>query len=158
MGQQLVATTQHATDVGAYLYMILARWGGAHQRVIRDHVAHIEFGNPDARGYFADHLVGKIANLILGIKQHGDQGRTPHRVDRHQTVEARGQGWTEDGVYLCAHSFRQTALRTTSWVILSRPFGVFVLREPDTNSAKAIVGLRPSFSSHVRFGEHGAPV
>jgi hypothetical protein len=26
------------------------------------------------------------------------------------------------------------------------------------NSAKAIVGLRPSFSSHVRWGERGAPV
>ena len=26
------------------------------------------------------------------------------------------------------------------------------------DSAKAIVGLRPSFSAHVRFGEHGAPV
>jgi hypothetical protein len=26
------------------------------------------------------------------------------------------------------------------------------------NSAKAIVGLRPSFSAHVRFGERGAPV
>jgi hypothetical protein len=27
-----------------------------------------------------------------------------------------------------------------------------------TNSARAIVGLRPSFSSHVRWGERGAPV
>ena len=26
------------------------------------------------------------------------------------------------------------------------------------DSMKAIVGLRPSFSSHVRFGERGAPV
>jgi hypothetical protein len=26
------------------------------------------------------------------------------------------------------------------------------------DGAKAIVGLRPSFSSHVRFGERGAPV
>jgi hypothetical protein len=25
-------------------------------------------------------------------------------------------------------------------------------------AAKAVVGLRPSFSSHVRFGERGAPV
>jgi hypothetical protein len=26
------------------------------------------------------------------------------------------------------------------------------------DAAKAIVGLRPSFSAHVRFGERGAPV
>jgi hypothetical protein len=26
------------------------------------------------------------------------------------------------------------------------------------DAAKAIVGLRPSFSSHVRWGERGAPV
>src|ERR1700733_16165258 len=39
MGQQLVATAQHATDVGAYLYMILARRGSVHKRVITDHVA-----------------------------------------------------------------------------------------------------------------------
>src|ERR1700723_3231279 len=108
MGQQFVATAQHATDVGAYLYMILAHRGGAHKGVISDHVAHIEFGNPDPGGYFADHLVGEIANLILGVKEHGDQGRTTHRVNRHQTVEARGQGWTEDGVYRCAHSFQLT--------------------------------------------------
>src|ERR1700733_13636024 len=29
---------------------------------------------------------------------------------------------------------------------------------PNLDAAKAVVGLRPSFSSHVRFGERGAPV
>ena len=31
-------------------------------------------------------------------------------------------------------------------------------RNRPANLEKAIVGLRPSFSSHVRFGERGAPV
>src|ERR1700733_3000090 len=104
MGQQLVATAQHATDVGTYLYMILARRFGAHQRVVSDDVAHIQLGNPDAGSHFADHGLGKIADLILSIEQHGDQGRAKQGIKRHHAVKARGQGGTEDGLYLCAHS------------------------------------------------------
>jgi hypothetical protein len=38
------------------------------------------------------------------------------------------------------------------WIDLGR------LIESPVGGAKAVVGLRPSFSAHVRFGERGAPV
>jgi hypothetical protein len=48
-----------------------------------------------------------------------------------------------------------------SWAIFSRPFGTGLWQEGlnlVVGAAKAVVGLRPSFSSHVRWGERGAPV
>jgi hypothetical protein len=39
--------------------------------------------------------------------------------------------------------------------ISSRPFGSFVIL---LGAARAIVGLRPSFSVQLRYGESGAPV
>jgi hypothetical protein len=39
-----------------------------------------------------------------------------------------------------------------------RKSGVWGTRDLLVDTQKAIEGLRPSFSSHVRFGERGAPV
>src|ERR1700748_111403 len=103
VGQKLVAAAQHATDVGAYLYMVLAVRLGMHQRVVTDDITHVEFCDPDAGSHFADHRVGQTANLILGIQQHGNECGSPHGVDRHQVVEARSQGGTEDGFDFRAH-------------------------------------------------------
>src|SRR5580658_7051538 len=83
--------------------MILAVSLGMHQRVVSDDIAHVEFRDPNAGSHFADHRVRQIANLILGIHQHGDECRPPHRVDRHQAVEACSQGGTEDGFDFSAH-------------------------------------------------------
>jgi hypothetical protein len=43
-------------------------------------------------------------------------------------------------------------------VCLGLPMDEGAKREVPVDLAKAIVGLRPSFSAHVRFGERGPPV
>ena len=33
----------------------------------------VQLGDPDACRHLADYLVGEIADLVLGIEQHGDE-------------------------------------------------------------------------------------
>src|SRR5579859_7501987 len=103
--QQLIAATQHATDIGAYLYMILAQRLGMEQGVVAENVMHIELRDPNAGGHFADHGIREITDLVLGIEEHGNERGSTQRVKRHHAIKARGQGGTKNGLDLGAHSF-----------------------------------------------------
>ena len=89
--EDLVATAQHAGDVGADLQVVLAGWLGAQHGVVRKHVAYVQLKNADALGDLGDDGVGDIADLILRVEQHGHERRALERVDGYEMVEAGGQ-------------------------------------------------------------------
>src|SRR5580658_4275772 len=64
---KIVGAAQHAADVGADLHVVFARRLEAQHRVVRGHVTHLKFGNADPLGYFRNHRVGEIADLILRV-------------------------------------------------------------------------------------------
>src|SRR4051794_35858292 len=88
---QLVRPAQHATDVGAHLHVEFARGLESQHGVISRDVAHFERGDREPGRDFIDHWVGKVADLILRIEQHGNQRRPLGGILRHQRVKARGQ-------------------------------------------------------------------
>ena len=97
MLQNLVATAQHAADVGANLHMKFPRRPGPQQRVITDHIADLKLGDADALGNFCDDRVREVAGFVLGVEKHGDQGGALDGVEGHELVEAGGQRGREEG-------------------------------------------------------------
>ena len=65
---------------------------------------------------------GEIADLVLGVEQHGDQRRPTQRVERHQAIEARGQAGTKDGV---AHRVHDSRFKSLLWRLGSAPCELF---------------------------------
>src|SRR5580698_5755414 len=70
--EEIVAAAQHAADVGADLYVVLAGGLEAQHGIVAGHVADVERRDADARGDFFDQGVGEISDLVLGVEQHGD--------------------------------------------------------------------------------------
>src|SRR6187402_787396 len=89
MVQKIVPTHQHAGDVGADLYVVLARWLGPQHGVVRKHAADVQFQKVKPLRDLRYHRVRDIADLILRVEQHRHQGRAAHRIDRDQMVKAR---------------------------------------------------------------------
>ena len=87
----VVGSAQHATDVGADLDVEFAGRLEAEHGVVGGDVAHFELGDADAAGDLGDDRVGEIADFILRVEQHGDEGRALDRIFLDQRVKARGQ-------------------------------------------------------------------
>ena len=97
MVEDFVAAAQHAADIGADLDVVFAGGFGAQQGVVADHVADIELGDADALGDLGDDRVGEIADLVLRVEQHGDEGGALHGVEGDELVEASGERGREEG-------------------------------------------------------------
>jgi len=67
MFEQFFSTAEQARDVCANLHIEFATRLGRKHRVIADHVANIEDGQLQPFGEFGNDLVGKKADLVLGI-------------------------------------------------------------------------------------------
>ena len=96
--EELEAAAEHAGDVGADLYVIFARGPGAEHGVVAEDVADVELEEVEAGGQLGDYGVGYVADFVLRVEEHGDEGRALERVDRDQLVEAGGEGGGEDRV------------------------------------------------------------
>src|SRR6266853_6020902 len=89
MFKQLLATAEHARDVGAYLHVVLpARFGGQH-RVVTDDVADFQFGEIHSAREFRDHLSGQPTGLILRIEQRRHERRASSRIMRQHLRKPR---------------------------------------------------------------------
>ena len=97
--EQLKAAAQHAGNVRADLHVVLAGGHGAQHGVVAEDVAHVELEQVEALCDLGDHVVGDVADLVLRVEQHGDQGRTLERIDRGQLVKAGGRCGGEDRVW-----------------------------------------------------------
>ena len=95
--ENFVAAAEHAADVGADLNVIFAGRLDAQQRVVADHVAHVELGDADPVGDFGDDRIGEVADLVLRVKQHGHESGAPHRVEGDELVKASGERRREEG-------------------------------------------------------------
>src|SRR5579864_2247379 len=71
--QNLFSAPQHAGDVGAYLYVILANRLGVQHGVVADHVANFQLGQLRFLRQMSNHVVADVANLILAVEKHGNQ-------------------------------------------------------------------------------------
>src|ERR1017187_6258532 len=105
----LISAAQHATDVGADLHVEPSCRLEAQHGVVAGHVAHLEFGDVDARGHFGDDRIGEVANLVLRIEQHGNQRRAADRIPEHQRVEARRQPGRKEAHGFIAHRINSLA-------------------------------------------------
>ena len=101
--EDLVAAAQHAGDVGADLHVVFAGGLGAEHGVVGEHVADIELEDVDAGGNLVDDGFGDVADLILRVEQHGDEGGAPEGIDGDEVVEACGELGREDRVGDGAH-------------------------------------------------------
>ena len=101
--EELEAAAEHAGDVGADLHVVLPRRGSAKHRIVAEDVADVELEEVEALGDLGDDGVGDIADLVLRVEQHGDEGGALDGVDRGQLVEAGGGGGSEDRVLYRGH-------------------------------------------------------
>src|SRR6266567_2615866 len=93
---EVIGAAQHATDIGADLDIEFACGLETQHGVVTGHIAHFELGKAQPVGNLGHHRVGKVADLILRVEQHGDQRRTLHGVLLNQHVKARRQRGRKD--------------------------------------------------------------
>ena len=72
---QFLAAHQHATDVGAYLHVILAHRLAMQHRIIADHFIHLQRCDAAALGHFVDQFRRNRSHFVLCVNQHRDHGR-----------------------------------------------------------------------------------
>ena len=133
--EDLVAAAQHAGDVGADLDVVLAGRDGAQHGVVGEDVADVELEEVEAGGDLVDRGLGDVADLVLRVEQHGDEGGALDGVEGNEVVEAGGKLRGKDCVGDCAHGCiisraRRSAARSISSV--HRPYlnsSVFFERE-----------------------------
>jgi hypothetical protein len=80
MIKNFFAAAQHATDVGADLHVILSHRLGVQQRIVADHVAHLQFSQIGLFCQIGNGFVGQVPNFVLRVQQHGDKEGAPCRV------------------------------------------------------------------------------
>src|SRR5580704_7718992 len=97
MLEELVASAQHAADVGADLDVEFSGWLGTQQGVVAEHAEHVVFLDADAGGDLGHHCRGDVADLILRVEQHGNEGGAAQRIERDQLVEAGRKLGGKDG-------------------------------------------------------------
>ncbi len=66
--------------------------------VVGENVADVELKQVEALGDLGDDGVGYIADIVLRVEQHGDEGGTLHRIKGYQVVKACGRLGRKDRV------------------------------------------------------------
>src|SRR5260370_24852673 len=84
---QVVSPTQHAADIGANLHVEFARRLESQHGIVAGDVAYFEGGDRKLLSDFFNHRIGEVADLIVPIEQHRDEGGALDGILRHQRVE-----------------------------------------------------------------------
>src|SRR3569833_3148585 len=122
--KKIVSAAQHAANVGADLHVVFAGGLETQHRVIGCHVADVELGDTDAMGDLGNYGVGEIADFVLRVEQHWDEGRSAHGVFFDERVEAGREFGREDAHCLGAHCIYSLAQVSAAMSITSSPLAL----------------------------------
>jgi hypothetical protein len=92
----VVCATQHATDIGADLDIEFAGGLEAKHGVVAGYVSDFKLSDADALGDFRDDGVGEVADFVLRVEEHGNEGGAPDRIFFDERIEARVERGRED--------------------------------------------------------------
>src|SRR5690242_12846859 len=87
--QDFVATLEHARDVGADLHVMLAHGLAVQHRIVGQRFFDLHVVQVEAPGDFNDHFVADVAEFVLRVHQHGNQGAALDRIPGLQLLEFR---------------------------------------------------------------------
>src|SRR4030095_6577717 len=87
-GLDVIRALQHARKIRADQDVIFPGGLAPQERIERQCRFHVGGGKPQISCDVLHRLRRHIALLLLGQQQHGDQGRSLLRVDRHEVLES----------------------------------------------------------------------
>ncbi len=91
--ENIVTATQHASDVGADLDVMLAHRLAMQHRVVGERLFDLNGAEIEASGNFRDHFVADETEFVLRVQQHRDQRAALDRIGVLQAFESRRKLW-----------------------------------------------------------------
>src|SRR6202022_2317981 len=88
---QLIPAAQHAGNVCADLHVIFSRALTAQHRVIPHRLGDLQRIQVKAARDRCNHVLGDVTELVLRVKQHGNQRRTPEGIPVFERLKLRFQ-------------------------------------------------------------------